>query len=129
MSCKLFMCLFYLSTEPLRNILFFLVDSEKHLLAKVNIFLQVCDAILTDVRYPLSFQRILYCVFVDLFQIQCLQRSHHRKLIVQQQKVFHPGKFYVHIFQLNDFHFQLHLYGLSLQYKFLDDLNILHFFP
>jgi hypothetical protein len=43
-----------------------------------------------------------YCVFVDLFQIQCLQRSHHRKWIVQQQEVFHPGQFYVHIFQLND---------------------------
>jgi hypothetical protein len=35
--------------------------------------------------------------------------------------VFHPGQFYVHIFQLKDSHFQLHLYGLSLQYKFLDD--------
>jgi hypothetical protein len=37
--------------------------------------------------------------------------------------------FYVHIFQLNDSHFQLHLYGLSLQYKFLYDLDISHFFP
>ena len=26
-----------------------------------------------------GFQRIQYCVFVDLFQIQCLQRSHHQK--------------------------------------------------
>ena len=26
-----------------------------------------------------GFQRIQYCVFVDLFQIKCLQRSHHRK--------------------------------------------------
>jgi hypothetical protein len=41
-------------------------------------------------------------MFVDLFQIQCLQRSHHRKWNVQRQEVFHAGQFYVHIFQLND---------------------------
>jgi hypothetical protein len=63
---------------------------------------------------------------LNLNKIRGFDESHP---ISVSQEVFHPGQFYVHIFQLNDSHFQLHLYGLSLQYRFLYDLDISHFFP
>lgn len=116
-SCKLFMCLLFLSTAPLSenlarilSCLFLLIPGNICLLKST--FYTDYGAILTDIGYLSSFQHILCCVFVDFSQIQCLRLSRHPKWILQQE-VFDPEQFYVHIFQLSDSYSELHMYGLK----------------